>query len=306
MSQIGAGAKYDGFGFYEKTGNSTWTLTGTTAAITPWTLSGGILQISSDSNLGNSSGGLTFNGGTLQTTTNITSARTVTLTGSGTFLTDPGTILTLSNVISGAGVLTKAGDGTLVLTGANTYTGGTSITAGTLIGNTASIRGDIGNAGTVVFDQAADASFAGDISGTGAMVKDGAGTLTLAGTSLLDWTIDQGGLVSAAERFGGDVSIGAGGSFTFDQTANASYAGVLSGAGTFVKDGQGTLVLASDNSAFTGATSVSGGTLAAGAAKAFSSSSQFSVVSGATLDLAGTSQTLAGLTNAGTVRIAGG
>jgi fibronectin-binding autotransporter adhesin len=52
VSQIGAGAKYDGFGFFGKTGNSTWTLTGTTTAITPWTLSGGILQISSDSNLG--------------------------------------------------------------------------------------------------------------------------------------------------------------------------------------------------------------------------------------------------------------
>ncbi|TIN01189.1 MAG: hypothetical protein E5Y34_10700 [Mesorhizobium sp.] len=33
-----------------------------------------------------------------------------------------------------------------------------------------------------------------------AMVKDGAGTLTLSGTSLLDWTVDQGGIISAAER----------------------------------------------------------------------------------------------------------
>ncbi|MCQ8874382.1 hypothetical protein NP945_21310 [Mesorhizobium sp. LMG17149] len=32
------------------------------------------------------------------------------------------------------------------------------------------------------------------------MVKDGAGTLTLSGTSLLDWTVDQGGIISAAER----------------------------------------------------------------------------------------------------------
>ncbi|SDA90609.1 autotransporter outer membrane beta-barrel domain-containing protein [Mesorhizobium qingshengii] len=306
VSQIGAGAKYDGFGFYEKTGNSTWTLTGTTTAVTPWTLTGGILQISSDNNLGAPSGGLTFNGGTLETTADITSARTIALAGGGTFLTDPSTTLTLTNVISGAGGLMKAGDGTLVLTGANTYAGGTTITAGTLIGDAASIRGDIGNAGIVVFDQTGDASFAGDISGTGTMVKDGAGTLTLTGISVLDWTIDQGGLVSAAERFGGDVAIGAGASFTFDQVADASYAGVLSGAGTFVKDGLGILVLASDNSAFTGATPVNGGTLAAGAANAFSSSSQFSVASGATLDLAGTSQTLAGLTNAGTVRIAGG
>ncbi|TIN18077.1 MAG: autotransporter outer membrane beta-barrel domain-containing protein, partial [Mesorhizobium sp.] len=82
-------------------------------------------------------------------------------------------------------------------------------------------------------------------------------------------------------------------------------AGALSGSGNFVKDGAGTLVLASDGSAFAGTTSVNGGTLAAGAAKAFSPSSLFSVASGAMLDLAGTSQTIAGLTNAGTVSLAG-
>lgn len=515
VSQIGAGAKYDGFGFYEKTGNSTWTLTGTTTAVTPWTLSGGILQISSDNNLGAATGGLTFNGGTLQNTAAFASARNIVLgDDGGTFLTDANLALsgniigdgllnkdgagtltlsgnnsytagtrilagtletvggsaigdqssvfvlggmlrilddetvatlssglgvsgvvdlaggdlktsanfanvtasfygnitgaggfikdgaygqvlagdstyagatqildgtlyavgagrnsisdvsavtiaagatlslvqpspafageesddetigslsgvgnvnlgdktltlggdnsstTFSGVISGGGSLAKAGTGTFTLTGANTYSGGTTITAGTLVGNAASIRGKLSNAATVIFDQASDASFAGAIEGyngaDGAMIKQGAGELTLTGTSSLDWTIDQGGLVSAAERFGGDVSIGAGGSFTFDQTANASYAGALSGAGTFAKDGQGVLVLASDNSTFTGATSVSGGTLAAGGAKAFSSASQFSVASGATLDLAGTSQTLAGLTNAGAVRIAGG
>ncbi|AZV20429.1 MAG: hypothetical protein EOR93_18860 [Mesorhizobium sp.] len=104
---------------------------------------------------------------------------------------------------------------------------------------------------------------------------------------------------------GGDVSIGAGASFTFDLTANVSYAGALSGTGDFVKDGLGTVVLTSDNSAFASATSVNGGTLAAGAANTFSSASQFSVAAGATLDLAGTSQAIVGLTNAGTVGIAG-
>ncbi|MER9602753.1 autotransporter outer membrane beta-barrel domain-containing protein [Mesorhizobium sp. M0243] len=287
-----------------KTDAGTLVLSGANTYTGGTIVSGGVLSVSADNNLGDAAGDLTLSGGTLRNTAVFSSARDVTLLpAGGTF--DTVADLALSGAISGAGSLAKTGAGTLTLTGTNNYGGNTLVSAGTLVGNAASIRGDIGNAGTVVFDQTGTASFAGDISGTGTMVKDGAGTLTLAGTSLLDWTIDQGGLVSAAERFGGDVSIGAGNSFTFDQVANASYAGVLSGAGTFIKDGQGTLVLASDNSGFTGATSVSGGTLAAGAENAFSSSSQFSVASGATLDLAGTSQTIAGLTNAGTVGIAG-
>ncbi|MER9500989.1 autotransporter outer membrane beta-barrel domain-containing protein [Mesorhizobium sp. M0587] len=288
-----------------KTDAGTLVLSGANTYTGGTMVAGGVLSVSADNNLGAAGGGLTLSGGTLRNTAAFSSARNIIVSAAGgTF--DTVADLTLAGVISGAGSLAKTGQGTLTLAGTNSYGGNTLVSAGTLLGNAASIRGDIGNSGIVVFDQAADASFAGNISGTGAMVKDGAGTLTLAGTSLLDWTIDQGGLVSAAERFGGDVAIGAGTSFTFDQVVNASYAGVLSGAGTFIKGGQGTLVLASDNSAFTGATSVTGGTLAAGAANAFSSSSQFSVASGATLDLAGTSQTLAGLSNAGTVLIASG
>ncbi|WP_287272439.1 autotransporter outer membrane beta-barrel domain-containing protein [Mesorhizobium sp.] len=287
-----------------KTDAGTLVLSGANSYAGGTTVLGGVLSVAADDNLGAAAGALTLSGGTLRNTAAFGSARGVILSAAGgTF--DTVADLTLSGAISGAGSLAKTGAGTLTLTGTNSYGGNTLVGAGTLVGNAASIRGNIGNSGIVVFNQAADASFAGDISGTGTMVKDGAGTLTLSGTSLLDWTIDQGGLVAAAERFGGDVSIGAGASFTFDQTANASYAGALSGAGNFVKDGLGTVVLASDNSAFAGATLVNGGTLAAGAANAFSSASQFSVASGATLDLADTSQTIAGLTNAGTVGIAG-
>ena len=51
-------------------------------------------------------------------------------------VTDSGTTLTASNEISGSGSsLTKAGAGTLILSGANTYTGGTTVSAGTLLVN---------------------------------------------------------------------------------------------------------------------------------------------------------------------------
>ncbi len=43
VSNIGPSAQYQGFGNYEKTGTSTWTLTGTTTAVTPWTINQGTL-----------------------------------------------------------------------------------------------------------------------------------------------------------------------------------------------------------------------------------------------------------------------
>lgn len=132
-SSIGSTAQYQNFNTFEKIGTSTWTLTGTTTAVTPWTLTDGILQISSDGNLGDASGGLTFNGGTLENTASLASARSVAMTANGTLLTDAGTTLTLNGVLSGAGALAKDGAGTLVLNAANTYAGGTTVDAGTLI-----------------------------------------------------------------------------------------------------------------------------------------------------------------------------
>jgi len=67
----------------------------------------------------------------------------------------------------------------------------------------------------------------------------------------------------------------------------------------------GTLVLGSANS-YIGATNVNGGTLRAGAANVFSAASAHTVAAGGTLDLAGFSQTLTTLSNAGTVSLPGG
>jgi len=93
----------------------------------------GIISITEDSNLGAASGALTFDGGTLQLRDNISSARSVILnSGGGTIDTNTSYTLYLTGVISGSGALTKQSDGTLVLSGPNTYTGGTIISSGTL------------------------------------------------------------------------------------------------------------------------------------------------------------------------------
>jgi autotransporter-associated beta strand protein len=92
-------------------------------------LLGGVFQVSFDSNMGNAANTLTFNGGTEQFLGGFTSARSIILTGSGTFDTSNNSN-TLSGTISGGGMLTKTGAGTLTLSGTNTYSGGTTITGG--------------------------------------------------------------------------------------------------------------------------------------------------------------------------------
>jgi outer membrane autotransporter protein len=228
----------------------------------------GVLSIAADDSLGHADGALIFNGGTLATTASFDSGRQIMLTGNGRFDVGDATVLGLDGDISGSGNLVMAGEGTLVLTGSNAY-GGTRVEAGTLVGNAGSISGNVANAGTVVFDQTGDAGFAGDIAGlngtNGDMILRGGATLTLGGSSALDWTIEDGTLETAAARFAGDVLLdGAGTSLVFTDTADARYAGVLSGNGTFTLDGGGSVLLTGDSSGFTGTTTVSGGRLVVG------------------------------------------
>jgi autotransporter-associated beta strand protein len=106
--------------------------------------SGGLLRIDSDANLGAATNALTLDGGTLQTTGTMTSARAVAITDkTGTIDTlGADSVVTLNGNVDGAGRIVKEGEGTLVLAGdngggkgsANQYgdgwTGGLTINAG--------------------------------------------------------------------------------------------------------------------------------------------------------------------------------
>ena len=78
VAQIGASAQYQGFGNFQKTGSSTWTLTGTNAAALSWAINAGTLSVNGTManstmtvNAGGTLGGngtvgnTTINGGTL-------------------------------------------------------------------------------------------------------------------------------------------------------------------------------------------------------------------------------------------------
>ncbi|HTH95282.1 MAG TPA: autotransporter domain-containing protein [Rhodocyclaceae bacterium] len=134
VSQIGPAAQYRNFGLFEKSGSSTWTLTGTTAATTNWTVSGGLLNFSAANNFG-ASGTITLNGGGLQwasgNTTDISSRLTAIGADGATFDTN-GNNVALATALGGTGSLTKTGAGALNISGQNNYSGNTTVSQGTL------------------------------------------------------------------------------------------------------------------------------------------------------------------------------
>lgn len=221
---------------------------------------GGVLSVSTASNLGASSGALTLNGGTLATTASFDTAHAVTLAKASGIDVAGNTQLGLTGPVTGNVELTKLGAGTLVLSGANSY-GSTRVEAGTLIGSVGSISGDLLNNAKVVFDQAPDATYAGKISGNGSLTKRGAGALTLASSNAQDWHIETGTLISSADRYTGNTQVDAAGTLRFDQAIDATYANVLAGSGNFAKTAAGQLSLTGDSSGFTGHTQAQAGTL---------------------------------------------
>ncbi|CAJ0817862.1 hypothetical protein LMG19087_03238 [Ralstonia wenshanensis] len=191
-----------GAGALEKTGTGTLTLAAGNTYSGGTTITQGTLAIGADSALGGATGGLTFNGGTLQLTGNVDVAgtRAVSITNANGTIDTQGFTSTVSQGISGAGALTKAGSGTLVLAGDNTYQGGTTVAAGTLqLGNggtSGSITGNVVDNGTLMFNRSDVFTFGGTVSGTGGITQAGTGTTVLTANNAIqgDTLIASGAL----------------------------------------------------------------------------------------------------------------
>ncbi|MBS0341063.1 MAG: autotransporter outer membrane beta-barrel domain-containing protein [Proteobacteria bacterium] len=255
----------------QKTGAGTLVLTGTNTYTQGTQLVAGTLSVSSDASLGNASGNIDFEGGTLRVTgTSYTStARDIVLgaAGGGVDVAAAANTFTIGQALGGTGGLAKLGAGTLLLTGANTYSGGTALKGGTLaVGNSQAL-------------------------GTGTLAMDDGTTLAFAADGL--------NLANPVRMTGTNDPI-------IDTGANtATLSGGIGGAGALTKAGSGTLILAAANNNYTGATAVAAGTLRAGAANALSAGSAHTVNAGATLHTGGFNQTVASLNNAGTVSLLG-
>jgi autotransporter-associated beta strand protein len=294
------------FGF-TKTGIGTLTLSGTNTYTGGTTFAGGTVSVSSDANLGDAAGSLTFNGGSLQVTgTAFTStARAITLgAGGGTFdIANAANSFSVTQGMTGTGGLTKTGAGTLILSGANTYTGATTVSAGILDIQDSIASSTVTNNATLNYSDSATAGSA-SITNNNQLTfyghtSAGSAVITNYGTVLFDGNSTAGSAQlinsgsSAVINFwtpgpASDGRITAGslaGDGRFDLNSveltvgsdnlSTEVTGVLTGDGlvtgtSLIKTGTGTLTLSGTNT-YTGATVVDGGTLSVNGSIAASS-----------------------------------
>jgi autotransporter-associated beta strand protein len=161
-----------GAGAVEKSGAGTLTLAPATAGGNTYAggtnIDQGVLAAGADNALGASAGGITFNGGALQLTQSfdLASTRAVTLNASGGTIDTQSFASTLAQPVTGVGALTKAGAGSLLMTGISTYSGGTTVAAGTLaVGDASTPGAALGGGGAVTVASGATLSGYGTVTG---------------------------------------------------------------------------------------------------------------------------------------------
>lgn len=201
------------------------------------TISGGTLVLSGAGSIAASSG--VANNGTFNISGTASGATINALTGSGTVALG-GRTLTLANAsgtfsgaIGGTGGLTLNG-GTQTLSGVNTYGGATTINAGTLA-----------------------------LTGAGRLASGTTVALTGA-TSALDLSAGANQTVAHLSGVAGSRVVLNGSALTLADDSSQAFGGSLSGSGSLIKQGTGTLTLNGVSSSFSGSTTVAGGTLAVG------------------------------------------
>ncbi len=326
-------------GQLNKTGVNTLTLSGSISNLSSIYIASGILAFAFGGN--NTTLSNSFSGsGTLSMTGKNTTILSGDLSGfTGSINMNSGTLafdtsnknITITSALTGnGGIISKIGPNNLTLKGGlSAFTGSFNIAQG-----------------GVVFSSDSAYSLTNTILGPGTIIKDGSGTLTFsaslssfsggitfnsASTLALDTSISSGatlkgplaGPTSSSCIFsilGGDTLTissslsGFGGIFSIDNgtlaidttnTGNQTITNTIQGVGNFTKAGSNTLTL-SGTSAYTGATTITGGTLQAGAANTFANSPLIVNTSGTTADFNDYAQTITDLSGYGTLRLGSG
>jgi autotransporter-associated beta strand protein len=241
-----------------KLGGNFLTLTGTNSYSGGTTVNGGVLQITSDAQLGATNGGITLNGGQIINNVSalvINANRTVTLGASGGYLMagwSPD--LTVAGQITGSGGLGVIWDsGTVVLSGSNNYSGTTTIgTEG--VANFYSL-----NANPTLKLGNSNALNSGSALAFGSNANNNTATLDLSG-----YNAAVGAITGSSNAVVNNTAAGAATLTLSIASGSANYGGTIrntAGAISLVKSGDGTQILSGTNT-YTGGTTVSAGKLA--------------------------------------------
>jgi autotransporter-associated beta strand protein len=281
-------------------------LTQSNSARAPYIVNGGTLQLGSGAyNIGNLSG----TGGSI--------------VGPGVFNVQQSTAATYAGDV-GVTAFQKTGAATLTLAGNVTSTQLT-INTGTLQltnnANTRVIGGNIVNQGTLAILGTAATTLSGNLSGAGNLTVGGTGPVALGGNNSYTGgtTVASGSSVRATSNsafgsgtlalggnnalilatngmsIGNAITLGGATSLSVTTGQSATLSGALSGAGSIVKSGDSTLTL-SGNNTYTGSTSLYGGVLALTQSN---NARAAYIITGGTLQLAGTTYNLGNLTGSG-------
>jgi autotransporter-associated beta strand protein len=203
-----------GAGGLTKAGAGTLTLGGYNTYRGTTTIQQGVVSVAADAGLGDptSAGSVGLAGGTLRTTAGFTTSRTVTVSAAST-IDVPGEADTfqIGGVVSGAGLLTKTGSGTLVLTANNSsgldpFRGGITISGGTL-----TLGGGQGNGFNAI--------------GTGTVTLQNGAVMNLNRYNVSTNATSDGTLANA-------VVVGAGQSGTINLPGRCTMSGAVLGSGT--------------------------------------------------------------------------
>jgi len=236
----------------------------------------------SPGNVSIAGGGVTANDLTFNTSGYVLQGQTLTLNGSTPSLfAATGVTAEISSPIAGSAGLTKAGPGTLILSGTNGFTGPVTVSSGVLQATrngsfgsgTKSVIATVGSSARVVLDgSSGNLSFA---SGIG---------INLSGSTLRNLSGDNtwNGQLGAALGAGNGIIASDGGSLTFAGTVRAVNSGgrtldfrgtstadnkitgqIIDGTSTLgiIKSGTGTWRITHPNNTYTGTTTISAGKL---------------------------------------------
>ena len=295
-------------GALTKIGTGTLTLSGANAytgatTINAGTLKEGTANVISDSSAVTVATGATYDlnsfsetigslagGGTV--TSGAVGALTITAGGDNTSTLFSGVLQNGSGTVA----FTKAGTGTLTLSGANTYSGATVINAGVLNIQHASALGTTAS-GTTVSSGAA-LQIQGNITvGSEALTLNGGGIASdgalrsISGTNTFAGAITLGS-ASTINSDAGTLTLSGGivnGGFTatFGGAGSLLESGVISGTGGLVKNDGGTLTLNGLNT-YSGGSTINGGMVIVSNSSGLGASSGAVTINAATLDVAAT------------------